>query len=249
MSSTKRHPVIGITTEPDDLENRVGVGRNYVYRVMEVGGAPLLMPCGQIAPMLVEDWLDRVDGLLLTGGGDLCMDCYGGKPYSEGSEACVEWVMPERDVMEEPLVKAAWERNIPVLGICRGMQVMNVVRGGTLVRDHSELERADAIQHSHREEINKPFHTVTLDKDSQVARILGTCQMEVNSLHHQAVDELGEGARVVGRAADGVVEAMEWPERDFFLGVQWHPEIIRNTPRLFEALVKAAAEYRDARQA
>lgn len=240
----EHRPIIGITTEPNPSVDRVSVGRTYQDCVLEAGGLPLLLPYGDDVPPLAEDIIASIDGLLLTGGGDLCPEAFDEHPYREGSDSPISWMMPLRDLTEIKLARLAWERGLPVFGVCRGMQLMNVVHGGTMVRDADEIEREDAIVHNQREDVCGPAHEVILEPDSIIAGILGTDRLSVNTLHHQALADIAPAARVAGRATDGIVEALEFPEHPFYLGVQWHPERMKTTPELFRAHVEAARAYR-----
>jgi putative glutamine amidotransferase len=245
-------PIIGITgTLKDDVETVAErpLGRfiradfDYVEGVAGAGGVPVVLP-----PVGDETAAGAVvrglDGLLLSGGSDLDPGYYGEEPLPElGS------TLPERDAFEMALVGHALRRGIPVFGICRGMQVLNVALGGTLYQDLPS--QWDGYVHRHRQAIPKwqPSHEVEVREDSYIAEVMGRDVVKVNSYHHQGIKNLAEGLIVTGRSTDGVIEAVE--SRDFserwLLGVQWHAEAMRGAgpqqESLFEAHVSAAERH------
>src|SRR3954468_16662358 len=173
----------------------------------------LLLPPDDAAAEQPAEMLDLIDGLILAGGSDVDPGSYGAQPHPETR---LTW--PERDRFELGLVHAALERDMPVLGICRGMQMLNVACGGTL------LQHIDGLD-THRHTLGAfSDHEVELDGDSLAARAAGGVRVAVQSHHHQGVDRVGDGLRVSGRAEDGTIEAIELPERGWALGVLWHPE-------------------------
>jgi putative glutamine amidotransferase len=194
--------------------------------------------------MGIGDALDGIDGLLLTGGDDITPGRYGETPHPTVVEA-----EPGRDEFELALVKAARDRHLPIFGICRGIQVLNVAFGGTLVQDIPSAMETD-LSHSLQQPRDHVAHQVTVTPDSMLHRALGpavdashTCR--VNSRHHQSVGQLGAGLRAAATAPDGVIEAIEAPGAPFCVGVQWHPENFWRTGEfssLFESFVRAARE-------
>jgi len=195
--------------------------------------------------MAVDDALSGVDGLMLTGGDDVAPPIYGEEPHPTITDA-----EPGRDEFEIGLVKAARERGVPIFAICRGVQVLNVACGGTLVQDIPSLVTG-ALTHDLPVPPNQSYslaHEIWLEKDSLLSllmreRLSDTDACEVNSRHHQAVKDLAPGFRVCATAPDGVIEAIEDPERRFCLGVQWHPENFFRTGEfrpLFEGFLEAA---------
>ena len=195
--------------------------------------------------MAVDAALSGVDGLMLTGGDDVAPPLYGEQPHETITEA-----EPGRDEFEIGLVKAARERGVPIFAICRGVQVLNVACGGTLVQDISSL-MTGALAHDLPVPPNESYslaHEIWLEKDSLLSilmreRLSDTDACDVNSRHHQAVKGLAPGFRVSATAPDGVIEAIEDPERRFCLGVQWHPENFFRTGEfrpLFEGFLEAA---------
>ena len=234
-------PLIGVTTselrsssagtlrrhgEPPHAE--MALGMTYLRAIEAAGGMPVVLPpLGDAAALLA-----RLDGVCLSGGPDLDPEAYGA-PDRHAELGPTE---PDLDAFELALARAADERGIPLLGICRGAQALNVARGGSLhqhVPAHRQTEPATATT-----------HTVHVDGGTRLAQLVGTRPLRVNSFHHQAVDVLGRGLRAVARAADGTIEAVEGAGPRLVLGVQWHAEGLTAEPRhraLFEALVAAAA--------
>lgn len=234
-------PRIGITTYGRDEHGRFCLPAAYVDAVRRAGGVPLLLPPGEAHP---ERVLEVVDGLILSGGGDIDPACYGGR-----SHPTLYLVDPERDRFELHLARAVVDQDVPVLGICRGSQVLNVAWGGDLIPHLPEGEDAPV---RHRLPPRTPTdHPVSVDPGSRLAGILGEPELSVRSWHHQAVQRVASGWRAVAWAPDGTVEAVEWQQDAWAVGVQWHPELSMDSPvhrRLFEALVQAAAQRRQARQ-
>ncbi len=229
-------PLIGITAsknnKPDDR-----LPQAYSASVIAAGGAPLLLPTN--FPLTgVPELLGRLDGLLLSGGGDVAPSLYPAKdPHLCGD------VLPDRDALELELLKVACQIDLPVLGICRGMQVINVSRGGTLYTDIPS-QFITPLQHSTPEEKGRDslVHEVTIEPESQLARILGSTKMQVNSFHHQAALAIGQNLQVVAHASDGLVEAVEDRSLRFFYGVQWHPECLQAVAPAHRALFRAFIE-------
>ncbi len=185
-----------------------------------------------------EQVLDKVDAILLTGGGDVDPDLYGGSPES------AQLVDRERDDFEIALINKALRRDMPILGICRGIQILNVAHGGTVqnLRDDPQADEHHGVGPSSFE-----GHLVTIEPDSQVASIVGAGDHQMNSFHGQAVDFVADGLRVTATADDGIVEALERPDKTFVLTTQWHPEIPPADMEFFERLVSEAKQYRQRR--
>lgn len=234
-------PLIGLTSYAEDAQWAVWQGKAavvgwvYVDAIHRAGGRALLVPPSDHG---VDETLDAIDALVLAGGNDIDPGAYGATPHAETQEP-----QPERDRGELALLGGALERDIPVLAICRGMQIMNVARGGSLIQ-HLPDHVASA---THREVVGVfSEHPVDVAPDSMLARILGPTA-PVLSHHHQATDAIGTGLVPTAWAADGTVEAIEEPTRTFALGVQWHPEEGEDLA-LFTALVDAARVARAARR-
>ncbi|MGN6188160.1 MAG: gamma-glutamyl-gamma-aminobutyrate hydrolase family protein, partial [Conexibacter sp.] len=187
----------------------------------------------------IEDFLDAVDGLVLSGGPDIDPAAYGQPPHP-----CLGPTEPRLDAFELALAQAADRRGTPILAICRGAQLLNVARGGTLIQHLPDVV-GDAIQHRQREPADALTHAVEVEADSRLAQLLGWTEGRVNSFHHQAVDALGRDLRVSARAPDGVIEAFELPEHPFAIAVQWHAEYLVGWPQhvvLFDAFIDACRE-------
>jgi putative glutamine amidotransferase len=234
-------PVIGLCTALERARWSVWdqqaflLPRSYIDAVQRAGGVALMLPPDEDAIDDPDALLDLLDGLILAGGADIDPDAYGSERHAE-----TLGTVPERDTFEIALTKRAFERDLPVLGICRGMQLMNVARGGTLLQHLPE-------SHGHHEHRRNPGsfdgadHDVRLQDGSLAARAAGEITHGTKSHHHQGVDRLGEGFEVTGWSTlDELPEAIELPGSRFALGVQWHPEA-DETSHLIEALVTEAA--------
>ena len=228
-------PVIGITGNYDDLTCKLGQG--YYKSVVAAGGVPLIIPPIADEATIINT-LSRIDGLLLSGGADH-------NPLWAGEEPSPKLggINAERDLPELLITRLAYDRQIPILGICRGIQTMAVALGGKVKQDIGDIAN---VKHSQDADRSEPTHTVTIDQDSTLFNIYKQEQLMVNSFHHQAVAEPGPRFRVVGRASDGIVEAMESSEYKSMLGVQWHPECLEAGKPLFQWLVGEARSYRQA---
>jgi putative glutamine amidotransferase len=231
------HASYGVWDQPSAV-----LPAGYVTEVRRAGALALM---AAPEPELVDDpdeLLHRLDGLIVSGGVDVDPACYGAEPHPE-TKGCT----PERDAFEIALIRRAAELDMPVLGICRGMQVLNVAFGGTLIQ-----HLPDTFGHEDHRRVPGNFdeadHDVRLVPDSLAAAAAGELLHTTKSHHHQGVDEVGDGLIVTGTSAiDDLVEALELPDRRFVLGVQWHPEADERS-QIIGALVQAAAQYRDARR-
>ncbi|MBA3261676.1 MAG: gamma-glutamyl-gamma-aminobutyrate hydrolase family protein [Thermoleophilaceae bacterium] len=218
--------------EPPRTE--LALGERYLEALRAAGAIPVILaPVGTEA---IDSLLGRLDAVCLSGGPDLHPSAYGVLPHPELGPT-----EPELDRFELELARAAVTRGLPVLGICRGMQVLNVALGGSL---HQHLPDLDGGL-NHRQECisGEPSHRVTLARASRLTKVIGRRYVEVNSFHHQALHALGRGLAVAGRSPDGIVEAVEAPGRRFTFGVQWHAECLVDRPEhlsLFRGLVRAA---------
>jgi putative glutamine amidotransferase len=215
----------------------------YITAIQRAGGLVLMIPPDPGLVELPDEVLDRIDGLILAGGNDLDPSCYGAQRHPRTNDT-----VPERDQVELALTRRAVQRDMPVLGICRGMQLLNVAFGGTL-RQHLP----DVVGHEEHRRVPGSFngsdHDVRLRARSLAAVAAGEDLHVTKSHHHQAVDEIGDGFEVTGYSTlDELPEAIEAPARRFVLGVQWHPEADEQS-RVIGALVREARAYRDARGA
>jgi gamma-glutamyl-gamma-aminobutyrate hydrolase PuuD len=232
-------PVVGITTYLTraafgvwDLDAAL-VPAAYVRSVVRAGGVPLLVPPGAAA----EEALDALDGLIFSGGSDLDPELYGEEAHAE-----TVGIVRERDDFELDLMRAALARDVPLLAICRGSQVLNVALGGGL--EQHVPDRVAADTHKHTPGVFAEHEVDVLD-GTKLASVVGR-RSAVKSHHHQGYGKLGTGLREAAQAEDGTIEALEDPNRRFTLGVLWHPEE-GDDLALFEALVAEAAEYRGRR--
>jgi putative glutamine amidotransferase len=234
-------PLIGITTSVTvgTAPERAYVNGAYIEAVQAAGGIPLLLTPHFSSEVQAALW-QRLDGLVLTGGGDIEPARFG-----QPRHPAVDEVSPARDALELGLTRRAVAGDVPLFAICRGMQVLNVAFGGTLVQDIAS-ERAGSLLHSQKAPRHEATHAVkVMGEGTRLGRVLGSPEIEVNSMHHQAIERLGEGLREVAWAPDGVIEGVEMPgEQRFVLGVQWHPEELvghdQAARNLFTAIVDAA---------
>ena len=255
--ATGRRPVIGITGNYEDLTCKLGKG--YYQSVIRAGGVPVVIPPSADKEVLMNT-LDHIDALILSGGGDI-------NPLYAGEEPIpgLHGINQERDLPELLITRLAYNRQLPMLGICRGIQTLAVALGGKVCQDigSEELrvkseEFATAVKHSQDADRSEPTHSVTIEEDSTLLNIykeklsplssLLSPLLYVNSFHHQAVNEPGDKFRVVATAKDGIVEAIESTEFKSIIGVQWHPECMEEGLPLFQWLVDEACAYRQAHE-
>ena len=229
-------PRIGLTSCPGVFEDRLvaTIERAYTAAIVHAGGIPLYLP--MLDPLQADAVASVLDGILFTGGGDVDPTWYGRSPSPNLGK-----VDAEQDSWEMALVRAGLAHDLPMLGICRGAQVMNVALGGTLVQ---HLPDITSLEHCVKERCSTPVHDVVVDEASRLRAILGVGDLGVNSLHHQAVEELGEGLVPVAWAEDGTLEAIESSGTRRMIGVQWHPELMVQDPchgALFSWLAEEAS--------
>lgn len=240
-----RKPIIGLTTYRKVAAQATPIPLyalmpSYVDAVLAAGGVPVLIPLG-LDESALQVLLDGLDGLLLTGGGDIGTEVYGGERAD-----LIHDVDPDRDRVELYLARAAYEQHKPTLAICRGHQMLNVALGGTLYEDVASL-MPNADKHDYFGEFPRTHrpHSVTIQPGSKLAEALTSAtEMTVNSLHHQGIRDLAPVLVPVAHAPDGLVEAVEAPSRPFMIGVQWHPENLAGDDptmlALFQSFIAAA---------
>lgn len=240
-------PLIGITSS--HRKNKQGteivnLPEAYVAAVSHAGGVPLV-----ISPSLPESsvnhLIDQLDGFLLSGGDDIHPGFYGGEMNS-----CIKNVDEQRDRLEIKIANAVMEAGIPFFGICRGCQILNVALGGRLYGDIKK-QYPGAIKHDYFKNVPRDYlaHTIDVNEDSRLFKILGNTSCRVNSLHHQGIDLLAPGLHACAHAPDGLVEAVELTDHPFGIAVQWHPEWLQDNAsmrNLFKEFIKAVVEVRDA---
>jgi putative glutamine amidotransferase len=213
----------------------LALGMDYPHAIAQAGGVPVVVPPTDAVD--IDALLERVDGLCLSGGPDIDPSVYGAKRHP-----ALGPTDPEVDRFELALVRAAQARDLPILCLCRGMQTLNVARGGTLIQDLPS-QRPSSVPHRQEGSGLQPTHRVRIEAGCALATALQAVEVEVNTFHHQAVDRLGDGLRPVAWAPDDLIEGIEDPDQRFLVGVQWHAESLRALPEqraLFAALTAAA---------
>lgn len=238
----KVKPVIGITAfVEDDLSSRLNAA--YSKSVIEAGGIPLIIPLGVEED--VAQILSLTDGLLLSGGYDVHPFLFGAEPTPKLGK-----VHPERDSVELALIEAAFIRQMPIFGICRGMQILNVALGGTVYQDiDSEYHSSKLLKHKQEAARGVATHYVHVTPATLLKTIIEEAQIAVNSFHHQAVNVVAEKMKVAAKSSDGIVEAVVHEDLPFCLGVQWHPEELaivgdEGSKKLFTAFVRASLKFK-----
>ena len=238
----KDRPVIGITSNYGELTAKLAEG--YYKSVWRAGGIPVIIPPISDTEVIINT-LQHIDGLLLSGGADYNPHYAGEEPSPKLGE-----INAERDLPELLITQLAYNRQIPILGICRGIQTLAMALGGHVAQDLSEVKdgwkEEKGIQHSQQEERPVATHNVTVEKDSVLFSLYKTATLRVNSFHHQSVDDPGERFRITARAEDNIVEAMESTEHKSIMGVQWHPECLADGLPIFQWLIGEARQYREA---
>ena len=231
-------PVIGVTLDSEEPGGYsklpwYALRQNYAEAVVRAGGLPMLLPH---VPEQAGAYLDTLDGLIITGGAfDVDPAIFG----ATARHATVK-TKDKRTAFELAITKGALERDKPVLGICGGQQLLNVILGGTLIQ-HIPDEVAEALAHEQPNPRTEPGHSVKVVRNTLLHRICGTEELQVNSAHHQAAKDIGAGVVIDALAEDGVIEGIEHPKYRFCLGVQWHPEysISAGDTKIFDAFIKA----------
>lgn len=241
-NASNNKPVIGLTTYLEQAQTGVWdvqaafLPKVYFEAVNKAGGIAVLIPPQPVDSATANAILDGLDGLIICGGKDVSPARYGQSPHKETDEP-----RPDRDALEDELLNAAIEREIPFLGICRGAQMLNVNRGGTLIQHLPEIIGDNRYQKG-----NGIFTQMSVDveNDSLLSEVLGGSESVTGEMyHHQAIGDVGSGLKVVAKTKDDVIEAIELESVPFGLAVQWHPEQTPEDIRLFEGLVEAAQQY------
>jgi putative glutamine amidotransferase len=211
-------PIIGITSDVE-LTNKHVLNHNYIKAVIQTGGVPVILPIG------IEEDVDQLagmlDGLVVSGGGDIDPLLFGEEPHRHLGE-----ISPGRDASEIALVQQFLALDKPILGICRGLQVLNGAVGGTMYQDIHSQHETTLLQHSQKARREHPSHFVHVEKGSLLESIAECDKFKVNSFHHQAVKNVPVPLMISGVASDGIIEAIESVQHHFVLGVQWHPEAL-----------------------
>lgn len=255
-----KRPVIGIPTQnlqsiggiSPDIPASWVMSHRYVHALTGVGGIPWLIPLLGDDEATLRGVYEALDGVFLPGGADIDPASYGAErqPVCDRSD-------PPRDRVELMLVKWAMEERKPVLGVCRGLQLINLAAGGSLFQDLKDL-KPDSIKHDYfpfrdgyaRDHLAHPVRVV---EGTRLHRVAGVTELPVNSMHHQGIDRLGAGLVASAFAPDGIIEGIESPDEHFLVGVQWHPEVFVEADRtmrgLFESFIEAASEFRESRTA
>jgi putative glutamine amidotransferase len=238
-SEVRTAETVSPTPQGEPPQHEMALGLTYLKALELAGALPVVVPPMSLG--LVDPLLDRFDGVCLSGGPDLDPRSYG-----ESRHPSTGPVESELDEFELALARAADARGLPILAICRGMQLLNVARGGSL-HQHLPDVNGTVIGHRQPEAGSRPTHWVSLQASTRIAGTLGRRRVKVNSFHHQGVARLGEGLTVTGRSSDGTIESIEALDREFVLGVQWHAECLVERPEhaaLFGAFVDSARGLR-----
>jgi putative glutamine amidotransferase len=235
-SEVRTVEAVTLTPQGEPPQQEMSLGLAYARAIENAGGIPVVVP-PLLDPDRVPELLARVDGVCLSGGPDLDPESYGA-----GRHELTGPTERRLDVFELALTRGADARGLPILAVCRGMQVLNVARGGTL---HQHLPEILGRRIDHRQKLpgTRPTHWVSLSATGKVAAISNRRRLKVNSFHHQGIDALGDGLLVTGRASDGSIETLEAVDREFVVGVQWHAESLIGRPEhagLFRAFVDSA---------
>lgn len=218
---------------------RVFISEKFINSIECGGGIPLILPhVNDIKDIRAQ--VEICDGIMLCGGMDIHPIYYGEEPHEE-----LGFVNSKEDEYQIKIARMTLNLHKPILGICRGHQLLNIVCGGTLYQDMSEVPR-NTIKHDQMSKRYEPYHSVNIEKGSKLEKILGSSTL-VNSLHHQCIKELGAGLKATAYAKDGVIEAIEMPDRDFVMGFQWHPEEMamhrnENMLEIFKEFIKESKE-------
>ena len=237
-----KKPLIGIVPLLDKEKNSYWMAPGYMLGIQQAGGVPVMLPYTTDLDE-IETFIQHCDGLLLAGGPDINPKVYGENQLKECGILC-----EERDNSEMLALKIALKHHKAVLGICRGIQLLNVYFGGTLYQDIPTACPSD-IQHNQKEKNNIPTHEVILEKDQPLYQLLQQDIISVNSFHHQGVKDLASFLQVMGKASDGIIEAVYAPDYPFVWAVQWHPELMFQndmiSQKIFQCFVDACIKVKE----
>ena len=241
----QKRPVIGIADTYKDKTS--SVPRTYVDAILKAGGIPIIVPLMRDDAVLLE-LLKSVDGLIFAGGGDFDPAYYHEKPIPQMGS-----INAPRDTFEIRLLHLAAKNGVPVLGICRGMQLINIAFGGSLYQDIPAQYYDKSVKHRQKNPVDGPAHSVIVEDNTVFSKIVGDKILMVNSAHHQAVKQLANGFTISGKSADGLPEAMEKIDSEnWILGVQFHPEQLvdedKTLLKIFQSFVKEAEKFRESRE-
>ena len=233
-------PVIGITTE--STGDKLQLNQSYVNAISDLGGVPLLLAKTDELDV-IEEQVHRIDGLYLTGGSDINPATYDEEPHENLGK-----VEHGRDEYEIQVIKHAIKKKIPILGVCRGNQLLNSLNGGTMYQDLPSQKEGELIQHKQQSGRDFLQHTIEINQESKLYRIIQQDKIRVNSHHHQANKDIADEFRIAATAPDGVIEAIESKDEDhFILALQFHPEdaytLDDSAKKILEAFIDAAVEY------
>lgn len=228
-------PVIGLVPLVDQEKESLWMLPGYMEGIMEAGGIPVILPLTSDADVITQ-LLGTIQGILLTGGHDVDPSLYSEERIPECGASC-----KERDEMETELLKQGLERNMPILGICRGIQFLNVYLGGTLYQDLVK-QRPSNVEHHQKPPYDIPIHDIDILEDGSLFQLLNTKKLSVNSYHHQAIKRKADPLKTMAVSGDGIVEAVEMTDKKFVWALQWHPEFSHktdvNSRKIFEEFVK-----------
>ncbi|MFL0505268.1 gamma-glutamyl-gamma-aminobutyrate hydrolase family protein [Ureibacillus sp. 179-F W5.1 NHS] len=231
-------PIIGVTMT--ESNGQYCINEAYVKSILNAGGIPFVLPFG-VEKDAVQ-FITKIDGLLLTGGVDVHPHYFHEEPHLN-----LGHVMLERDQMEMALTKVALERKIPIFGICRGIQLLNIAMGGNLYQDINSQYESTPILHQQRASRYVPSHYIEIKSNSHLHQIIGKEKIAVNSFHHQSVKNVPDSFSISAKATDGIIEAIELKDYPFCIGVQWHPEEMavtqeEHSQKLFKAFIDASSK-------
>lgn len=226
-----KKPLIGLTPTFNPYSKKLLIKIEYIKAIQKAGGIPFLIPYSDLKSD-VEIIFEKLDGIMLSGGGDILPLYYKEEPKK------TKRVVPERDELEIKIVKMCFENKKPLFGICRGSQVMNVAMGGTLIQDiNSEIEHDQSAYY------DKLTHTIIIEKGTLLYEIMKIRELRVNSFHHQAIKKTGKDIKISARAKDGIIEGIESDKHPFFIGVQFHPELLFEKHEIFFRLFKVFVDF------